>query len=238
MIKVPILMYHRIGNCPSGAMVPHHFVSVSRLERHIIAWKKFGFNSVPLHSLSNTDNWRKGSIGVTFDDGYENFESNAARLLTKHSQTGTVFVVTNLFGQTNLWDTQLGDVSEPLLTAETIVELDSQGFEIGSHTCNHVRLTQVDPEVAREEIEQSFRVLNRLLGKEPQIFCYPYGAHDDNVRTMVQNAGYRASCTVEKGWNSPSTNRYQWMRTNVRRDTSSPILFWKLWRQNRLVTNP
>ncbi len=232
--RVPILMYHKIDQCPQGALVPHHYVSPTRFESHLNFLRKLKFQSIKLESLEPNDSWPARGISLTFDDGYQNFIQFAVPLMQKHGFVGTVFVVTRLLGQDNAWDVSLGDVSEPLMGSEEIKRVHSLGFEVGSHSQNHARLADVTLEVARTEIEGSFRDLTEILQCEPKIFCYPYGSHNNNVVEIVQNSGYRAACSVKKGWNNPTTNRFLWRRINVRKDTSSAILMWKLWKQSRI----
>lgn len=234
--RVPILMYHRIADPPVGAMVPQHFVSLSRFGRHVLAWKRFGFSSVRLEDLLAAETWPENGIGVTFDDGYQNFADSAAPALARNNQTGTVFLVTGLLGKTNEWDTRLGDVPEQLMSAETVRSLAAQGFEFGCHTSSHSRLTELGCLEARREIGDNFLEFAEALGHEPRVFCYPYGAQNDQVRVWVQEAGFEAACSVKKGWNGQTTDRYLWRRTNVRRGTSTPLLFWKLWTQSRIAT--
>ena len=236
--RIPILMYHKIDACPAGAKVPHHYVHPARFSAHLRALTSFGFQTTTLSGAVSMLNGNlaqtKKPIVLTFDDGYENFVSKAVPAMLNTKATGTVFVVTGQFGGTNAWDTALGDVPESLMTAEDIVKVAAMGFEIGSHSVNHARLATVAPEVAHREIVDSKRAIGTLLGKEPDVFCYPYGSYTDDVLHAVEQAGYSAACSVEKGWNDANTDRFRMKRVNVRRDTSSPILFWKLWSQGRI----
>jgi len=229
-------MYHKVARRPSGALVPHHYVSPARFANQMRALVRFGFKASRLSDLSDWPDPSEKSIGITFDDGYENFAPNALPALEEHGLTGTVFVVAGLMGKTNEWDTKNGDVPEPLLNEAKIKELDVKGIEIGSHSLTHARLTEVSAEEALNEIVESQRILSGLLAKPIDQFCYPYGAHNEGVRELVRSAGYQAACSVEKGWNDATTDPYRLRRTNVRSDTSTPVLFWKLWRQSRLDT--
>jgi peptidoglycan/xylan/chitin deacetylase (PgdA/CDA1 family) len=227
-------MYHRLARRPPGTTVPHHYVAPERFARHCAALARFGFTTCPLTEAAE---WLQGGgpdgrrVVLTFDDGYANFAEAAAPTMERHGLRGTVFVVTGLLGGENDWDWQLGDVHERLMTAEQVRAVSAAGHEVGSHTVSHARLTQVGPEAAQREVTDSRAALADLLAQEPATFCYPYGAHDAGVRQMVANAGYRLACSVEKGGNDSRTDPFRWTRINVRSDTSTPVLFWKLWRQ-------
>lgn len=232
-------MYHKVGPRPKGALVPHHYVSEARLGRHCRALSLLGFSAMTVSGL--LDRWdQEGEQGrfacLTFDDGYLNFEQRAVPVLRACNCPATVFAVSDLLGQDNAWDTRNGDVSEPLMPPDGLMQVATLGFEIGSHTCSHARLTEVGDAELADELERSRRHLSSILGTDVPIFCYPYGAQDDRVRRAVAKAGYRAACSVEKGWNDPGTDRFRLKRINVRSDTSTPVLFWKLWSQNRRDT--
>lgn len=227
-------MYHKVGACPNGALVPHHYVGTARFERQIRALVKFGFQTIKLHDVLNHRDTVSKPICLTFDDGYENFATEAVPILKQQGQTATVFVVSGLIGNTNEWDTKLGDQPERLMSPEKILELDALGFEFGSHSVTHARLTKVNQNEATQEICESQKNLAELLSKPIDTFCYPYGSHNEAIRRIVQNCGYKLACSVEKGWNHETTDPYRLKRINVRSDTSTPILFWKLWRQSLL----
>lgn len=234
---LPILMYHKIGKRPEGALVPHHYVGTARFERHVKALTVFGFKTTRLDALTNSHARLEKAISLTFDDGYQNFATEAAPVLAKYQQTATVFIVTSLIGLDNAWDIAIGDKPEALMDAETLVQLANEGIEFGSHSVSHARLGEVDQNVALVEITESKKVLTDLLSKPVEVFCYPYGSHNEGVRKQVEGSGYKLACSVEKGWNHQTTDPYRLKRINVRSDTSTPILFWKLWRQSRIGSN-
>ena len=198
---------------------------------------KFGLKTVNFRDVSKSGESDSRPICLTFDDGYENFATQAVQILRRYGQTATVFLVSGLLGKTNEWDTEIGDKPEQLMCEETIIELDALGFEFGSHSVTHARLTNVNQNIAEYEIRESKRSLTELLSKEVETFCYPYGSHNENVRRLVHDAGYKLACSVEKGWNHETTDLFRLKRINVRSDTSTPILFWKLWRQSRFGSN-
>lgn len=215
-------------------MVPHHYVTPNQLRRHLSALVRFGFRTIRLSDFMIQESPEK-PIVLTFDDGYENFANSAVPIFQALGQTATVFAVSGLTGKCNEWDTKQGDVTEPLMTADQLRSVRDLGFEVGSHSVSHARLTTLDQNELKAEVERSKADLEDLLGVEVTTFCYPYGAQNEAVRKAVESATYRYACSVEKGWNDQTTDPFRLRRTNVRSNTSTPILFWKLWRQSRLV---
>jgi peptidoglycan/xylan/chitin deacetylase (PgdA/CDA1 family) len=230
-------MYHRVAPLPAGTKVPGHYVHPARFRSHVRFLAGLGFEAVSLAAmhagLRGEGSLPRRPVVFTFDDGYRNFATVAAPALEAAGWRGTVFVVPGLFGATNEWDHRNGDVVEPLLGAAEARALADQGHELGSHTWSHARLTEVGRDAALRELVQAKDALEQALGRPVPYFCYPYGAHDDAVCRLVREVGHAGACTVLRGKNDPGTNPFRWRRINVRRDTSTPILAWKLLRRSK-----
>lgn len=133
---------------------------------------------------------------TSWDDGYVQDLALAA-MLKKYGVSGTFYVCPAVqHGQTMLNDDQLR-------------ALDRDGFEIGSHTISHPRLTtKTDAEVL-EEMRESKTRLEAILGRECTMFCYPKGDVDNRVATLAAKAGYRGARTVEQLQFGPGADPYQ-----------------------------
>jgi peptidoglycan/xylan/chitin deacetylase (PgdA/CDA1 family) len=59
------------------------------------------------------------------------------------------------------------------------------GFELGNHSQNHLRLTDLSPKDIRQEIDQTDKRLSLYDGKQRHLFRAPYGACNENVRAAV-----------------------------------------------------
>jgi peptidoglycan/xylan/chitin deacetylase (PgdA/CDA1 family) len=132
-------------------------------------------------------------VGLTFDDGYQDFLTGALPVLTRYGFTATVFVVAGGLGGANHWDYPAGP-RKPLLTPRQVREVVQAGMEIGSHGLRHVRLLTLPGPQLREEVEHSRQVLARLTGREVAGFCYPYGAAGAREVAAVRAAGYGYGC--------------------------------------------
>ena len=84
-----------------------------------------------------------------------------------------------------------------VLDLEDIRRCKDLGFEIGSHSESHYRLTHVNAELAQSETQASKRFLEDALGEECQFFGYPEGARSKNVVDAVRAAGYKAAFSSE-----------------------------------------
>jgi peptidoglycan/xylan/chitin deacetylase (PgdA/CDA1 family) len=63
---------------------------------------------------------------------------------------------------------------KPFLSAEQILQLRSDGFTIGAHSCSHRRLQTLSKEEAEREIVESCRTIRDLTGQASVPFAFPY----------------------------------------------------------------
>ncbi len=173
-------------------------------------------------------------IILTFDDGFQDFEETAAPMLSRFGFGATVFLVSDFVGKTNAWDENIGDVTYPLMSKDSIVRLQEQGYEFGSHTRSHIRLSTHDALAQDEEIRGSKADLETLLGFPIETFCYPYGSYDESSLQSVRASGYRFAVTCDKGLNDGTEDPLRLKRIAIRNDTSLPVFIYKLWRAFRL----
>ena len=63
------------------------------------------------------------------------------------------------------------------------------GFEIASHTCNHVNLMRCPQEALEKEITGDVQALSSLFGQPVTGFAYPYGMGAKQARDALRHAG-------------------------------------------------
>lgn len=86
-----------------------------------------------------------------------------------------------------------------MLSWDEIGEMGRNGISFGSHTCEHRILTRIDLREAALEIEASMEKLkSRELNYVP-VFCYPNGLYNEQIRSLVRDAGYSAAVTTKLG---------------------------------------
>ena len=66
------------------------------------------------------------------------------------------------------------DKVKPYLSTEQILQLRSDGFTIGAHSCSHRRLQDLPLAEAEREIVESCRVIHDLTGQSSVPFAFPY----------------------------------------------------------------
>src|SRR5262249_19564615 len=125
----------------------------------------------------------RNALALTFDDGFENFVTDAWPLLNRHRLPVTVFVVSEHVGRDNRWggSEERGIPTLPLLTWPTLRELAKRGVTLGAHSRTHVDLTDLDDVALEDEVRGSVDRIEAETGQRARLFAYPYG----HVNTRV-----------------------------------------------------
>lgn len=108
----------------------------------------------------------------------------------------------------------LGGASPRLMMEiEDLRSLAGAGMEIGGHTVTHPILASVGPSQARQEINESKRMLEDLLREPIRLFAYPNGKPNRDYRrehvAMVQEAGFEAAFSTAWGSARRGSDCYQ-----------------------------
>jgi glycosyltransferase involved in cell wall biosynthesis/peptidoglycan/xylan/chitin deacetylase (PgdA/CDA1 family) len=85
------------------------------------------------------------------------------------------------------------------LNWDEVLKMRDSGIRFGSHTLNHVLLTQMEPSRALVEVQNSRRELQERLSSEVLGFSYPWGAASSQTREAVRQAGYSYAVTTNPG---------------------------------------
>lgn len=90
----------------------------------------------------------------------------------------------------------------------------AKDFEVGSHTVTHNWLPDLNTQQARNEIFDSRKFWQDVTGQAVESFSYPRGRHNELVRILVKNAGYKEARTTIVGHLKPNDDPLQ-MHTTV-----------------------
>jgi peptidoglycan/xylan/chitin deacetylase (PgdA/CDA1 family) len=178
------LMYHSIGDSDTPLTVsPASFESQMRWIRE----NRNPISGEQLRGYLAGGDVPPDSVLVTLDDGYKDNYTTAWPILQRYEIPAVLFVATGFVdAKIPLYAAML-----PALSWGEIRELHSSGMiEIGAHTRTHIRLSEVEAEVARRTIVDSKADLEDALGVSVQSFCYPQGRFNQQVVEMVSEAGF------------------------------------------------
>jgi peptidoglycan/xylan/chitin deacetylase (PgdA/CDA1 family) len=214
-----VLMYHSISpydEDPYGATI-----TPQRFEQHMHWLRGRGLRGVCMAELlrARAQGRSRGLVGLTFDDGYQDFVTHALPVLQQYGFTATAFVLAGRLGGKDEWNRPAPE--KALLTTDQVRQAAHSGMEIGSHGLLHVSLPEADDTQLSAETVRSRAILQDLLGQQIRGFCYPFGHVNSRVVNAVRTAGYDYACAI---WPSPAIGRHAITRTYVHDGDTS----WRL----------
>jgi len=208
--KIPILMYHSISTPKKDQSLRGMNVPPKLFKQHMRILSKLGFKGLSMKKLMPYIEGKKFGkvVGITFDDGYKNLINHALPVLKHYSFSATTYIVSDLIGKKNEWDSKKNIPENPLMNKKEIFLWIDNGMEIGSHTSSHCRLTECRDTELEYEITKSKEDLSRAFKCEVEHFCYPYGAYSTKVVSKVVKSGYKTATTVQRGRYSLEGGRF------------------------------
>ena len=75
--------------------------------------------------------------------------------------------------------------------SEKVEKLDQNGFEIGTHSNTHPKMTDLSQTRMQLELETSCNILQNITGKKPQIFRPPFGAYNNKLIETADDLGLK-----------------------------------------------
>lgn len=207
---IPVLMYHRVtDDIPPGNLV----VSTSNFYKQMEYLKNEGYQTLTISEfyerLSTSTGIPSGEryILLTFDDGWIDNFFHAFPVLKKFSFNATIFLICNTIENHQQFP--------EYLTFNQIVEMQDQSIDFGSHTLHHKELPMLDYDEVIKEISYSKMYLEKKLNTDIISFCYPRGKYNDNIISIVSEAGYDIAFTINPGRNKVGCNMLMLNRTEI-----------------------
>lgn len=131
--------------------------------------------NVTFDDLRNNLTGQKALIMFEFDDGYYDLYSNAYPILKANNQTGVSYAIIKNVGKSNY------------MNVSDFRDLQSNGWDISSHTYNHTHLNQDNEPTLIAELNGSYDwLVNNNFQKSAGFIAYPYGHFNDNVLNNVE----------------------------------------------------
>jgi peptidoglycan/xylan/chitin deacetylase (PgdA/CDA1 family) len=87
--------------------------------------------------------------------------------------------------------------------------------EAGAHTKTHPELSRLPAATQRDEIIESKKMLENLLGRPIDQFAYPFGNYDTDTVKIVREAGFTSACSVNCDSVWPDPDLFQLPRVTV-----------------------
>src|SRR5947207_12859101 len=133
---IPILAYHSIADDGPPELRPWR-ITPRAFEEQLRFLQQHGFRSISLDEWARCIASKSPPPGrpvvITFDDGYNDFLTNAAPRLEAVELRATVFVVTERVGAPADWDTTSGPPLK-LMSWDGLRPLQARGCSVAIHT--------------------------------------------------------------------------------------------------------
>jgi peptidoglycan/xylan/chitin deacetylase (PgdA/CDA1 family) len=211
--RLRILMYHSISENQRDP----YAISPKEFERQMKILQTQSVISLAEGSkLLSSDQCLKNKWVITFDDGLLDFFNSALPILRDFDYPVTMFLPVGLTGKTSAWDSY--DKHKPLMDWAQVESCQQWKVTFGSHTVNHVRLTECSEIQLQEECQESLQILENRLTNTIRALAYPGGYHNQIVHLVAQNAGYICGLGAASRWgNGKDTDVYQLRRERMSR---------------------
>lgn len=212
--RVPILMYHSISDNLFGKSHPYYHINTSPevFSLQMRCLRQAGYRTIDLctlvDGLNRSEDLSK-TVVITFDDGYQDFYTDAMPILKQCGFSAIVFLATDRIQNTSV---RLEGVD--YLTWREVRELQSEGIQFGSHTVTHPDLRSLGPEQIEYELGYSKETIEDKLGVPVTSFAYPFAFPEENknftrfLLDELENQGFQNGVTTMLGRASKESSRF------------------------------
>ncbi len=190
-VSLPTLMYHHVQTKESAEAKKQTSLSVYTdiFKSQMQYLKDKGYNTLSMTDLvSFFDSGvaiPKHSVLITFDDGYEDFYTDAFPILRDLGFKATVFTPTGLINNPDylIWE-QIASMNRSVLFA--------------NHTWSHKNVG-VSESIMQYEISTADTQLTERGLNSPKVFAYPYGFDSGQAQLYLSSLGYKAAFSTTPG---------------------------------------
>lgn len=223
---LPIYMYHFIRPFSDPAYESHLSLPPEALEAQIRRLKSAGHAFLTLGQawsrIAGGESHPK-AVCLTFDDVDQEFMRNALPVLDEEKVPATLFVIAGTLSGVELYN--VSERMRPLPPCR-LRDMAEKGHEIGCHGMTHRELTGMPEADLRYELDDSRRLLMKVIGRAVDSLAYPKGGFDDSVMEAAKKAGYTCACTTLRGNVQDRTDGYRLHRIRLgTRHTGARLLY-------------
>jgi peptidoglycan/xylan/chitin deacetylase (PgdA/CDA1 family) len=234
-VRIPILMYHSISDCDEGTRHPYYRTATTPavFAQHMRFLHENDYLTVsPSDAVACMEASDLGSsqpVVITFDDGYEDFYTQAFPILSEYGFSATVYLPTAYIGEA-----ALAFKGRRCMTWSQVREVRGAGIEFGSHTVTHPQLKSLDPTAVEYEVRNSKHTIEQELGCAVTSFAYPYAFPEADrvftgrLETILWQAGYENGVSTVVGTADRAANRLFMKRLPINSCDGASLLRAKL----------
>ena len=188
--------------------------------RHISTGEPFWW--VRLDNLLRSAAERKGALEIKLSEGSPlKLNSDSRSIYKAYNKIKDIIIAKGQDELSYICD-QLKGVERPqqriVLNWDEVRKLEAMGWLIGPHTANHHILSHGSADMARKEIEESWRAVCREVKDPLPVFCFPNGRPEDfneNCISIIKELGLSAALTTQEAPADPHSDRFRLPRMKV-----------------------
>ncbi len=136
--------------------------------------------------LPDTD---KGNVVIIMDDNWETQYTAGYKILKDYSMKANIGVIPSAVGK------------QGYMNYEQLADLYMDGWDLLSHTYNHVNLTELDEKQQEEQITNCRDWLyGHKLSRGSDILIYPGGNFNDTTINILKKQGFSAARSLKSVW--------------------------------------
>lgn len=219
----PILEYHQVTNAAVDPDFARYNVLPDEFSEQLDYLQAHGYTTITLQDFMRAVHGKATlppkPIVLTFDDGYKDNYTEMLPILESHGMTAVVYVITNELGKENY------------LSLDELRDMQRRGIEIGSHTADHLPLTEMTASEQLYQIQASKTFLEWSGLSTIYSFSYPNGEFSDELAKILRDEKYLSAVTGEAGLNTLATDPYKLYRVNIRKPRFGLTEFkFRLWK--------
>jgi peptidoglycan/xylan/chitin deacetylase (PgdA/CDA1 family) len=194
-----ILCYHAVSDAWPGVGA----VATGTLDRQVRHLLRRGYRPLTLSAALAADPAERRLV-VTFDDAFHSVLERGLPVLERLEVPATLFVPTDFASDAApmTWSTLGQWIGTPherelrCMSWDDVRRLAGVGWEVGSHTRSHPKLTAIDRAEAAAELTRSKQACEAEVGRGCASLAYPFGLHDPDVVELAGDAGYERAVTL------------------------------------------
>jgi peptidoglycan/xylan/chitin deacetylase (PgdA/CDA1 family) len=133
-------------------------------------------------------------VAVTVDDVFCDFVISGLPELCRRNIPVTLFAPTGFLGRKSSWDDYGGEnkVGEEVVSADELKRIAKfNNVDFGSHSVTHSDLTLASEEAVSQELQNSKKSLEAIVGREITAVSFPYGSHGSRELRLACKTGYK-----------------------------------------------
>jgi len=177
------------GHSVSSNNKTYKDLSIDRnfLEDQIKYLLKQGYTFLNFERIDKLQELPRKSVVMYFDDGFKDIYFNAYPIFKKYNLPFTLFVTTDFINGEQIY-----------LSWEQIREMTDLA-EIGCHGKTHRDFIDLTEKELKKELSVSAQIIKEQTGQKPIALSYPHGKYNQEVKDIIQKAGFRFAVATNRG---------------------------------------